>query len=116
MARHPTTMAGGLLAVDVQPIPVQNPNRDESVSTATILPSLQLSVGRVGLRGGLGLGVAIWTGPDAFETFSYGPALGVSATIPLDSAGRWSLEPLYRTGGGNEYSSGFFAVAVTRRL
>ncbi len=100
----------GLLVVDLQPVPIQNPAGDEGVSTLFLLPSLQATGGPVGLRGGIGPALDLWSGADAAGSFSTALAAQAAITLDVRRARRkaWSVE-LFATAAGDIDTSGHLA-------
>ncbi len=92
---------GALLSVDVQPLSLQNPLRDETVTPLYILPELQLGKSRFCLRAGIGPSLASWGGNDSAAGVEVTPSAGVSVAADLGRGSRRaSLEAYFRAGSG----------------
>lgn len=87
-----------LLDLEAQPYRVPNPVMGEAFRVAYLLPSVRVNAQRVFLRAGIGLSYFSFSGPEAFESSSLGPAFGVSAgyevlngrlPVAVEGVGRW---------------------------
>ena len=91
----------GLLAIDLQPFTVQNPERTRHFRVLYLQPQLQYRPAPFFFRGGLGLALFSFGGSRDPRGTYWGPSIGVGAGIDLTQiAGRdWSIEAYLRGGG-----------------
>ncbi len=89
---------GGLLSIDLQPLTLHNPLRDETVTPLYILPQLQVGGPRACFRVGIGPSVHFWGGHDPAAGVQIVPSVGASLSLELARiAGRsTAIEASYR--------------------
>ncbi len=105
--------AGGLLSLDVQPLSLHNPLRDETVTPIYLLPQLQLGRSQLCLRAGVGPAVHSWGGNDPAAGTQLVPSVGASVATDLaHAAGRSSSVEAYFRAAASVGEDGIYTTLV----